>query len=85
MTDNSKNIEDLKADGRESKRHYGGILWGLVLGSFVVGSYVMEMSHSEFQDCSKIGLVSALVAFVVMGALFGEKFMEKLGAWLQWF
>ncbi len=66
-------------------RNYGGILWGLVLGVFVVGSYVLDLSPSEFGKTSKFGLSLGVAVFVIIGAIFGEKFMEKLGEWLKWF
>ncbi|MEI6208559.1 MAG: hypothetical protein WCP20_17415 [Desulfuromonadales bacterium] len=74
-----------KAGYTKSSRNYGGILWGLVLGVFVIGAYVLELSPSEFRKTSKLGLVIGVLVFVALGAVFGEKFMEKLGEWLKWF
>jgi xanthine/uracil permease len=74
-----------KAGYAKSSRNYGGILWGLVLGVFVVGAYVLESSPSEFRNTSKLGLAFGVLVFVALGAVFGEKFMEKLGEWLKWF
>lgn len=83
MTEHEANKQN--AGKAKSTRNYGGILWGLVLGVFVVGSIVMNMSASEFRNTSKLGLACGVAAFVALGAVFGEKFMEKLGEWLKWF
>ncbi len=84
MTEHETN-EIIRAENARSKRNYGGIVWGLVLGVFVVGSYVLNLSPSEFRNTSKLGLACVVSVFVALGAVFGEKFMEKLGEWLKWF
>ncbi|MDD5104016.1 MAG: hypothetical protein PHC49_00220 [Desulfuromonadaceae bacterium] len=45
----------------------------------------MNLSTYEFQRTSKISLALVLLASGVLGALVGEKFMEKLGEWFKWF
>jgi len=84
MTEHETNKMN-KTEDTKSSRNYGGILWGLVLGVFVVGAYVLELSPSEFRNTSKLGLSFGILVFVALGAVFGEKFMEKLGEWLKWF
>jgi len=84
MTEHDTNKMN-KPEYAKSSSSYGGILWGLVLGVFVVGVYVLELSPSEFRNSSKLGLAFGVLVFVALGAVFGEKFMEKLAEWLKWF
>ena len=71
-------------DGKGSKR-YGGAVLGLIVGCLVVGFYVLKLSKAEFHDTSKISLLVTVLAFVGIGTLFGDKFMEKSLEWLSWF
>lgn len=71
-------------DGKGPQRCSGAVL-GLIVGCLVVGFYVLKLSKAEFHDTSKIGLLVTVLAFVGIGALFGDKFMEKALAWLSWF
>ena len=70
-------------DGKVSNR-YGGTVLGLIVGCLVVGIYVLNLSKAEFHDTSKIGLLVTVFAFVGIGALFGDKFMEKALEWISW-
>jgi hypothetical protein len=87
MTESNKtqSNEQIEYPSKKTSRNYGGFIWGIVLGLFVTISYAMNLSTYEYQRTSKISLVLVILAFAVFGAIFGEKFMEKVGAWLQWF
>ncbi|MCM0084542.1 hypothetical protein L4X63_23490 [Geomonas sp. Red32] len=63
----------------------GGAFFGLIVGCLVVGAYVLNLSKAEFHDTSKIGLLSTVLGFVVIGAVFGVKFIENVLDWFSWF
>ncbi len=84
MTNHNKTDELTEIEERKTTRNYGGVKWGLILGLFVVGAYVINLSPSEFHNTSKFYLVFTVVIFVAIGAISGEKFMEKLAEWFKW-
>jgi len=79
------NGEMNRSADKKAGRFYGGAFGGLVLGCLVVGGLVLGMSHSEFQAASKLGLVTTILFFVIIGAICGERFIEKAMEWLRWF
>ena len=85
MTDYNKTDELTNLDERKYTHSYGEVKWGLVLGLFVAGAYAINLSPSEFHNTSKIYLALTIAVFVAIGAIFGEKFMEKLAERVKWF
>ena len=61
-----------------------GSFFGMVIGSLVVITEIIKSSPSDFHNSSKIGYLLVVIAFGIVGAVFGDKFIEKLAEWLKW-
>jgi hypothetical protein len=77
------NKEDMNNVAQRPSRIVGSIM-GMVIGVLVVITELMKSSPSDFHDSSKIGYLLVVLAFGTIGAVFGDKFIEKLAEWLRW-
>jgi len=62
-----------------------GFVFGLIIGVIVVAIEILKSSPSDFHNTSNIIYLLIVLAFGIVGAAFGDKFIEKLTEWLQWF
>jgi hypothetical protein len=82
----SENTEKPKeATSFRSSSAYGGFIFASILGGLILFIYFLGLSPTEFHNTSKIKLVLIPIGFGCIGAIFGEKFIERLAEWLKWF
>ena len=57
---------------------------GFIFGLLILFAYYIKVSPSEFHNTSKITLCLILLGCGALGALVGDKIIEKIIAWLSW-
>jgi hypothetical protein len=72
------------ACGPRWRNRLGGFMGGFIFGLLILFAYYIKVSPSEFYNASKITLCLILLSCGALGALVGNKIIEKLIAWLSW-
>jgi hypothetical protein len=66
------------------RNRLGGFMGGFIFGLLILFTYYIKVSPSEFYSASKITLYLILLGCGALGALVGDKIIEKLIGWLSW-
>ncbi len=82
---NEHNIDASNSTNCKSCWSMTGFWGGIILGVLGIFSYYIKESPSAFYESSKIFLLFILLGCGLLGALVGEKIMEKILSWFSWF
>jgi len=63
---------------------FNGFVFGIIVGGLVLAVEILKSSPYEFHNTSKLVYISVLLAFGAIGAIWGERIMEKILGWLTW-
>jgi len=84
MQSNDELKKDKRNDTERKPERFGGIILGTVIGVLVVTTEILKSSPADFHNTPKVIYLLILLAFGIAGAVFGDKFIEKLSQWLTW-